>query len=704
MLIFSRQSFRPKVEYDDKRTYIVGRWFATKNEHCVDVAHRGCYNNGTCVAPNKCQCSLGWSGSDCSIPVCETPCLHNGNCTNPNTCTCERGWAGSDCSIALCAQQCNNGGKCVAPDTCQCQQWENEWRDGRIGGGVPIFKRPNGDPQFTGWTGYDCSTPICVQAERFRTNVDQNTFNSADVVVPLGGRVGDGILQCNSVQCPEYDEMLTQNDGKSFQSGCGWDVLETGCCFEVANEDSSSFKCYRCGHLEIGYNNATCSHGSLKEWIFDSISTVPLAFRTSFGEIFRCGPSLNPKVSEVIGSSTSTSNMFLCNQFEWEQGDFIDSAGLESAQGVGADFGLKRGRHIRVNYNNYQREVDDNTWTIGPEVTGEGIFECYNFGSCVAPDECSCKDGYGGFDCGTPLCRHEQASGDIVGCLNGGICANKDDCHCIQVESVLWKVYSEAERGLTGWTGTDCSMPMCIQGHYAPDCDASEFAPGQEGCYRCANGGFCVAPDKCQCADGWSGYDCRTPVCKAEATPLVRNQLMTFDEAKIYIFEQDPCGMVGFNTLRDEGPRGVCTLPNQCTCNCKGSYDDKLCRLIGGKYCKRPFHDPLFRRRNILSPNEIFGTRNCYSGYEGFVNKETDLFTSCHLKIHEPSFFNHYTVLVAFIITFGAISVFLVFGCLFISVNRRKKVNRMERRRILTRSSVQSIHALAYEKGGRKKD
>ena len=48
-----------------------------------------------------------------------------------------------------------------------CQLWYNEFRDNR---GVPVFQKDNGDPQLTGWTGYDCNTPICVQAERFVLN------------------------------------------------------------------------------------------------------------------------------------------------------------------------------------------------------------------------------------------------------------------------------------------------------------------------------------------------------------------------------------------------------------------------------------------------------------------------------------------------------------------------------------------------------
>lgn len=154
------ESYRPRVSYDDQHTYIDGRWFVSDEEICIDRVIRGCFNNGTCIGPNTCECSSGWTGTDCSTPICQQTCLHNGNCTLPNTCTCERGWSGEDCSIALCAQECKNGGHCIAPDTCKCVNWENNWRDKSVGGGIPLFQKPNGDPQMTGWTG-EC-TLICV--------------------------------------------------------------------------------------------------------------------------------------------------------------------------------------------------------------------------------------------------------------------------------------------------------------------------------------------------------------------------------------------------------------------------------------------------------------------------------------------------------------------------------------------------------------
>ena len=99
--------FRSKIEYNDSVVISVGEW-AYENSECIDHVIRGCYNNGTCVGLNTCVCTNGWS-------------------------------------------QSNNGGECVVPDTCKCKQWKNSWRDGRSGGGVPLYQDPDGNPQMTGW-------------------------------------------------------------------------------------------------------------------------------------------------------------------------------------------------------------------------------------------------------------------------------------------------------------------------------------------------------------------------------------------------------------------------------------------------------------------------------------------------------------------------------------------------------------------------
>ncbi len=354
----------------------------------------------------------------------------------------------------------------MAPDTCKCEQWNSKWRDNRVGGGVPFFQKANGDSQMTGYTGYDCNTPICVQAEKFTLHANQSELN------------------------PEELQRIPGKNDRSIETGCGWDVLDTGCCFKADDE----YTCFRCKNISVSVHNATCAQGALKEWTFSDASKVPVSFRIG-GDILMCGPTFDSEVMNVSSSSETitVSNRFLCNVWQWDQGDFVDDAGLSDEPGVGSDFGLKSGRHIRVNYNNYYPSDHSSNWITGPEIQGEGVYECWNEGVCVAPDTCSCKDGYGGFDCATPLCRLKQNSGDIVGCING-VCVAKDKCQCFQQESVLWTVHRDAERGITGWTGADCSMPICMQGYHDPLCNSSATSEN-EGCFRCANGGDCIRPD-----------------------------------------------------------------------------------------------------------------------------------------------------------------------------------------------------------------
>ena len=263
-----------------------------------------------------------------------------------------------------------------------------------------MFQKPNGDPQVTGWTGYDCSTPICVQAETFRLNVDTSS-SIESAIVSLGGHGKAGDLECPNERCPEYDRkcylkkvksallswfklsvsclrytyhnffgltsppgMVTSNDGTSWQVGCGWDVLETGCCFEL--EDAiAAYVCLRCEELLVSAHNATCARGALKKWEFSSLSKVPLTFRTLDG-VLKCGPSLNPPIAATNSSYgntvSTTSNLFLCNVWQWEQGSFSE-----------ADTGLEPRRHIRVNNPNpYQRnKTDPNKWIAVQEIQGE---------------------------------------------------------------------------------------------------------------------------------------------------------------------------------------------------------------------------------------------------------------------------------------------------------------------------------------------
>lgn len=790
-------AYRPRVEYDDFRASGHGRWMP--DDQCVDTVLRGCYNNGTCVAPNVCECARGWTGRDCSVPVCSQTCMHHGNCTGPDVCTCERGWDGFDCSIPVCAQECYHNGECVAPDTCRCVQWESEWQSGH-NVPLPLFRKPNGDPQLTGWTGFDCSVPICTQAKRFLPNVgpaeDIRDAMAAEVNVyassyatsyaplryrELGGRGFDGRedvvvdgelrLKCDAKpRCPSYDNMVSANVGETWPQACGFDVLETGCCVRNYDDvddddivaaivaDPASYReygTYTCQYCPTSArqstdNTFTCDVASMIDGGDDAVlstkatydyADVPDRYRHGWIDDIQvriCGTTdyqmnfkrefyRRPDYNDYKPNDPKpnlTSALFLCGLTEWVQGDYIDDAGLctksgdcTAARGTGIEYGdeyavdrFESGRHVRVNTPNITSIDGDDTWQYGSVVRGEGIYECHNGGTCISPDVCTCMDGWSGFDCKTPLCRHLQhPSGTIAGCMNGGVCSDKDTCTCIQAPSVLKHTYNGAPGGITGWTGTDCTMPICVQGAFDPFCTDLPQAPGGEGCYRCANGGNCTAPDTCTCAEGWQGYDCRTPVCEVVATPLQRRQLHTLDEDKIDLFEKNPCTMLGIYdpepipaSYSGEGPggylavRGNCTAPNECTCWCKNSYSERICHRKEEKgtstnECKGPFQDllgsPLFtgmdlvNYRNLLEPYETFGTRACRRGYEGTVNQTYDRFMSCHLRIFTPTVWEAWTI--TFIIVSSVCGI--VAAVLYVYVYRKIKTKylqaKIERRR-----------------------
>lgn len=379
-----------------------------------------------------------------------------------------------------------------------------------------------------------------------------------------------------------------------------------------------------------------------------------------------------------------------------------NSAPVQSIEGVisySVDYVLKR--HYRIN-DPIPEDTSGNSTTgtgdlalYSPYRPGEGIYACYYDGSCLGPDSCSCMDGYEGFDCSTPLCRHLRLDSSVSTCINGGICVARDKCKCIQTPSVLYTKHKDTQRGITGWTGSDCSTPMCSQGYYDPFCYGLPQAPAGQGCYRCANGGNCTAPDVCTCADGWTGYDCKTPVCEVFADPLTRKQLGTVDEGKIGAFEKRPCdvdaiyGVHGWKGRKYT--RGNCTMPNQCTCLCMERYNVKACHKKGLQ-CEGPWQDELYWARNVLvsrGPQYVFGSRDCKSGYEGNLDY-MDRFTTCHLSIYVPHFLEENSV--TFIATFTIVGFFVAMIYSFIQRRLQKKylLALIERRRS-KRSSEESL-------------
>ncbi|KAH8057365.1 calcium ion binding protein [Aureococcus anophagefferens] len=688
-------AYRPRIVYDDARAYGQDSAWSVVGGECVDTVLRGCFNNGTCVAPGTCRCARGWEGDDCSVPVCAQACHHHGNCTMPDECTCEAGWEGHDCSTPVCAQECYHNGLCVAPDTCKCRLWESNWPSGHTVP-RPLFRAPDGGPQMTGWTGFDCSTPVCTQAEVFTLNVGpaaairtkmQDAISvsyGATNYEPLGyrelgGRGYDGrediitedgqrLLKCDmKPRCPSYDEMVVSNVGESFPQACGYDVLETGCCARVypdatADEarciendpndkacvDVGTYYCQYCEeeHKHYAPNNFTCAgsdtvtsaEAAVEVNIYDYAQVPPMfrSGRQTSSQIRICGQtkkhmnyeevfSLRPDYDDYKPNDprpNSTSHAFLCGVTAWVQGDYIDDGGLcddfgdcAAAAGVGIRYGpgraldrVDRGRHVRVNTPNITRVEggygQDDVWSYGAVVRGEGIYECANRGTCISPDVCTCMDGWAGFDCTTPLCRHLQyPSGYISACENGGVCKYKGH--------VLLHPGAEHAHGI--------HPPWPVP-----------YAYGGEG-----PGGYMAS-------------------------------------------------------------RGNCTSPNECTCWCKNSYNEDIClhkraEGVDSRACRGPYQDllgyetlkmfDLVNYRNLLEPTQTFGTRACTRGFEGTVNQTFDRYMTCHLKIFIPNSFEAWTL--TWLIVASIVTVVVVVTYCYVRRKMKKRYlqAKIERRR-----------------------
>jgi hypothetical protein len=127
-----------------------------------------CGDREICTGPDSCTCVPGYSGDACADPTCVQSCEHGGVCTAPDTCTCAIGWFDANCTTPVCAQTCGNGANCTSPDTCTCpSEWQGS--DCRVpvcsqtcqNGGTCVA--PNTCRCPAQWSGLDCAMPVCNQ-------------------------------------------------------------------------------------------------------------------------------------------------------------------------------------------------------------------------------------------------------------------------------------------------------------------------------------------------------------------------------------------------------------------------------------------------------------------------------------------------------------------------------------------------------------
>jgi hypothetical protein len=542
---------RASYAYDKVRgthTESGGRWYEEGGE-CVDEVIRGCYNNGTCVAPNTCRCSPGWTGFDCSVPICQQECLHNGNCTTPNTCTCEKGWTGHACEVPMCAQDCNNGGVCIAPDVCHCRTWPSKFVDNSYHGGIPLFKHPDtADSAETGWTGYDCNTPICVQHERFILNVMEGTNNEngqgwqvlygrskADVGFTDHSPIEDPspypdrsppphkVMIGEYKILPDYENYLVEK--KDFYFGAlEYQQIEPipGVCYDMGKVPDSDppqystawdtelqryFPYLECpadrraaGTCDMYFQDNSCPR---QPWSSGICLEKPRCYDEYGNSWFQMGPR--------------------------QRTDLIpNSGGVSPYQALVENSGksFQSGCALVIPYPRYNSISEDSNVSqilrLRDYIDAENVNRTNNLYLCN---------------------KKIWTEGDYIDDGNSGMLTHQ--WHKLGPNP--YPKLQELDFPHNGQTVTPTAdlttWERRTTGRHVRRNDGWNSTPG-EGIYACYNEGSCIYPDRCTCPDGWTGFDCQTPLCRHKQT--------------------DP--WLGKNLISSCLNGGLCVNKDNCTC------------------------------------------------------------------------------------------------------------------------------------------
>ncbi|EFC49938.1 predicted protein, partial [Naegleria gruberi] len=148
--------------------------------------------------------------------------------------------------------------------------------------------------------------------------------------------------------------------------------------------------------------------------------------------------------------------------------------------------------------------------------------KCGSHGSC-SKGVCVCTDGYTGSNCETAPITCNGKSEAEGGCSFHGTCSATDKCIC----NGNFDSASFCSKCKTGYTGSDCSIPVCFN---VPSTSSSV----------CSGKGSCTAPDSCVCASGYSGKTCSSFSCWG------------IDKSN--------------STVCGGSSKGTCVGPNKCSC------------------------------------------------------------------------------------------------------------------------------------------
>ncbi|KAI4486153.1 hypothetical protein M0802_012521 [Mischocyttarus mexicanus] len=204
---------------------------------CEPICEKGCIN-GYCTQPNVCKCHEGFQVTDdesslhVCIPHCKFPCEPNGKCTAPNVCTCHEGYSHKDNKTIyfnnelvcqpICEKKCIHG-LCIAPNKCSCYKGY-----GKLNIAEPNVCSPICEPSC--WSHSKCTAPsVCTCDEDYvLVKKEENSLtcepNCQPPCPPNSICSSPGLCTCEENYLP-----YTYNGSMNCEPICTFDCLNGKC-------------------------------------------------------------------------------------------------------------------------------------------------------------------------------------------------------------------------------------------------------------------------------------------------------------------------------------------------------------------------------------------------------------------------------------------------------------------------------------------